>query len=89
MLDPVWFSDEFQLLELFNFVRPDSRASDFAKSLIGYAKTCAEGLGIDLMIGVLSNERMEAKVRLYGRMLPKAGELFCYRPARVEQVEAA
>lgn len=38
------------------------------------------------MIGVISNERMEAKVSLYGRMLPKAGEFFCYRPVAVAEM---
>lgn len=89
LIDGVWFSDEYQLLELFNFVRADCRASDFARSLITYAKSCADGLGVDLTIGVISNVRMEAKVRLYGRLLPKAGEFFVYRPTAAESAEAA
>ena len=79
-LEPVWFSQDYQLSELFNFVRPEHRRSGYAKALILYAKQCADALGIDLMIGVLSNIRMEAKVRLYGRLVPKAGEFFVYRP---------
>lgn len=81
MLDAIWFSDEFQLVELFNFVREDARRSDYAKQMIKFAKTCAEGTGLDLMIGVLSDKRMETKVKLYGRMLPKRGEFFVHRPA--------
>lgn len=80
-LEPIWFSQDYQLAELFNYVRPEHRKSGYAKALISYAKSCADSLGIDLMIGVLSNIRMEAKVRLYGRLVPKAGEFFVYRPA--------
>lgn len=80
LLDGVWYSDEYQLLELFNFVHPDHRKSTYAQDLINYAKKCADELGIDLTIGVIANERMAAKVRLYGRLLPKAGEFFIYKP---------
>jgi hypothetical protein len=84
LLDPVWYSSEFQLLELFNFVRKDSRSGKLglAQTMISYAKTCADELNIDLTIGVLSNIRMEAKVRIYGRLLPKAGEFFVYSPPK-------
>lgn len=89
LIDPVWYSDQLQLLELFNFVRPDARQSGSAKQLILYGKKCADETGLDLMIGVLSNIRMEGKVRLYGRLLPKAGEFFCYRPSSPSRSEAA
>lgn len=83
LIDPVWYSDEFQLLEIFNFVREDSRRSSFARDLINYAKRCADETGLDLTIGVLSNVRMAAKVRLYSRLLPKGGEFFVYSPSRL------
>jgi hypothetical protein len=85
LLDPVWYSSDYQLLELFNFVRSDSRSAKLglAQLMISYAKKCADDLQIDLTIGVLSNVRMEAKVRIYGRLLPKAGEFFVYSPKRL------
>src|SRR5271154_420872 len=48
-LDPIWYSDDFQLLELFNFVREDSRKSDYAKRMIEFAKSASDKLQIDLM----------------------------------------
>lgn len=81
LIDPIWWSDEFQLLELFNFVREDHRKSNYAKQLIQYAKHAAERTGLDLTIGVLANKRTEAKVKLYSRQLPKVGEFFCYSPS--------
>ena len=82
LLDPVWYSNEYQLLELFNFVRSDSRSAKlgYAVHLIEYAKARSDELNIDLTIGVLSNIRMEAKVRIYSRLLPKAGEFFVHSP---------
>lgn len=83
---PIWFSDDWQLVELFNFVHPDHRKSTYARDLIEYAKRCADQLGVILMIGVTTNVRMEAKVRLYQRLLPKAGEYFVYRPGSDQHV---
>jgi GNAT superfamily N-acetyltransferase len=74
----LWYSDDWMLEEMFNFVHPDHRRSSHAKRLIEYAKECATHLGIPLMIGVLSNHRTEAKVRLYERLLPKSGAYFIF-----------
>lgn len=74
----IWYSDDWMLEEMFNFVHPDHRRSTHAKRLIQFAKDTADHLKIPLMIGVLSNERTEAKVRLYERMLPKSGAYFVY-----------
>ena len=78
LIDEVWYSEERQILELWNYVRQDSRKSDYAKKMIEFAKKCADGLELDLTIGVLSDKRMEAKVKLYQRQLPKAGEFFVH-----------
>lgn len=77
---PIWYSDEFQLMELVNFVHPDHRRSNYAKQLISFGKWASDQMSIDLMIGVLTNVRTEAKCRLYSRMLPKNGEFFVYHP---------
>jgi GNAT superfamily N-acetyltransferase len=81
MLEPIWYSDDWQLLEFFNYVRPDARRSNFAKHLLDYGKQCADRLGVDFTCGVFSNIRTEAKCRLYRRMLTKMGEFYCYSPA--------
>lgn len=81
-LEPVYYSDEHQLLELWNYVRPDCRRSDYAKRLIQFAKRCADETGLHLTIGVISDTRLEAKARLYARELPKGGVFFIYKPAK-------
>ena len=86
LIDEVWYSEERQILELWNYVRQDSRRSDYAKKMIEFAKKCADGLELDLTIGVLSDKRMEAKIRLYQRQLPKAGAFFIHHgKKRIEQ----
>ena len=75
---PVYYSDDVQLYEKFAFVRPDSRKSDFAKRLIYFARRCADETGIDLLIGIISDVKLEAKKRLYHRHLPEGGAWFCY-----------
>jgi GNAT superfamily N-acetyltransferase len=79
-----WYTKENHLEELFNYVRPDARESDHAKTLIAFAKECAEKIGIPLVIGVLTNKQMAPKVRLYRRILgTPAGAFFVHnRPAR-------
>jgi len=75
----MWYTTDEHLEECFNYVRPDCRKSDYAKQLIQYAKTCADGLQIPLLIGVLANKRTSAKVRLYQRYLGvPAGAFFVY-----------
>lgn len=80
VLEAPWYSDDFGLYELFNFVHPAHRASNYAKSLIVFAKAQSDKLSIPLDIGVLSNIRTEAKCRLYRSILPKIGEFFRYVP---------
>lgn len=80
LIEPIWYSEDWQLLEFFNYVRPDARKSTYASDLIRYAKKCSDDLGLDLTIGVFSNIRTDAKIRLYSRLVPKMGAFFCYSP---------
>jgi hypothetical protein len=74
-----WYTSEFHLDELWNYVSPEHRKSNYADILIRYAKHCSDELKIPLFIGVLTNKRMEAKVRLYRRRLGMpAGAFFVY-----------
>lgn len=85
-----WYSDDITLDEYLNFVDPSHRASDHAKSLIGYAKHMVDQIRLKhstlrLVIGVLSTKRAAAKVRLYERQLTPAGAFFLYpAPENIE-----
>jgi hypothetical protein len=83
---PIWYSDEFQLMELVAFVHPACRNRRYDRQLIAFAKWCSEQMTMDLTIGILTNVRTEAKVRLYERQLPKSGAFFVYRPNNGGQI---
>lgn len=80
LIEPIWYSDEWHLVEFFNYVRPEYRRMGFANDLVAYAKSCSDQINLDLFIGVMNNVRTEAKCRLYRRWIPKAGEFFYYAP---------
>jgi GNAT superfamily N-acetyltransferase len=80
IVDEIWYSPDYQLLELSLFVDPQYRKSTLAKQLMAFSKAASEGLKLDLTIGVLSNDRTAAKVRLYQRQFKTAGAYFLYRP---------
>lgn len=78
-----WYSDEITLDEYLNFVDPEHRNSNHAKTLIAYAKYMVDQIrlthqNLKLIIGVLSTKRAAAKVRLYERQLTPAGAFFVY-----------
>jgi hypothetical protein len=82
LIDTFWYTDDWSLHEIFNFVRPQYRKSTFAKDLINFGKRCSDELAIPLAIGVVSNNRTRAKLALYERQLgPPVGGYFLYRPA--------
>jgi hypothetical protein len=75
-----WYSRQPYLVELFNFVHPEHRRSNHAKALIDFAKSCTDDK-LKLVIGIISNERTKAKVKLYERSLGQpAGAFFVYPP---------
>lgn len=77
-LEQLSYTDDWSLVEQFNYVAPDHRRSTYARQLIAYAKQVSDQMHIPLMVGILSNKRTEAKVRLYEQLLDKAGVYFCY-----------
>ena len=78
IIDKYWYSKEWFLCELFNYVPPEYRKSTRAKSMLSFAKDCSNKMKVPLVIGIISNIRTEAKIKLYERQLPKAGAFFVY-----------
>lgn len=77
----MWYSDDLVLEEKAVFIHPDYRAAKGgrARRLLEFAKQTADGLSMPLVIGVLSNWKTEAKVRLYERQFGKpSGAFFLY-----------
>ena len=77
----MWYSDAWMLEEKAIFVDPEFRSAKGgrARRLCDFSKKVADELNLPLIIGVLSNHRTEAKVKLYERSFgPPAGAFFLY-----------
>mgnify|MGYP003353628820 FL=1 len=75
-----WYSYDDQVQELALFVDPEHRKTNYAKQLMIFSKKTSEVLNLQLSIGVIANEKTEAKVRLYHRQFPQSGVSFRYNP---------
>lgn len=77
----MWYSDSLVVEEKAIFIAPEFRSAKGgrAKRLCDFSKQVSDTLGIPLIIGVLSNSRTEAKVRMYERQFgPPSGAFFLY-----------
>jgi hypothetical protein len=77
----MWYSSEKVLEEKGIFIHPDFRSSRAhrGRRLCEFSKRVADQLGMPLIIGILSNDRLEAKARLYERQFGKpSGTFFLY-----------
>jgi hypothetical protein len=88
-IEEVYYSQDQEIVERWNFVRPDCRKTDYAKQMIRFAKRCAAETGLVTSLGIISDERLAAKRRLYERELSLAGYWFTIRPKRAEEAAAA
>ena len=89
---PMWYSDANVLEERAIFIHPEFRSAKGgrARRLCEFSKRAADTLEMPLMIGVLSNHRTEAKVRLYERQFGKpSGAFFLYNARTGTQRVAA
>lgn len=66
-----WYTDDEVLEERAIFVHPEFRSAKGGRAarLLEFSMKASDELGLPLMIGILSNQRTEAKVRLYKRYL--------------------
>lgn len=73
-----WYTNDRHIEEYVVYVDPECRRSNHARALVAWCKLQSDRANIPLLTGIISNERTEAKVRLYERMLPKVGAFFLY-----------
>jgi len=88
----MWYSDAVVVEEKAIFIYPEFRAAKGgrARRLCEQSKRVADSLGIPLIIGVLSNSRTAAKVRMYERIFgPASGAFFLYGVKTGEWAHAA
>lgn len=72
-VEELWYSSEPSLVERAIFVHPDYRSAKGgrARKLCEFAKQASMLLELPLVIGILSSQRTESKVRLYERQFGK------------------
>lgn len=80
LVSEMWYTDQPCLEELFNYVVPEFRASNRAVQLVEFAKSVSNKMRLPMLIGIVSNIRTEAKVRLYDRKLSRAGAFYLHQP---------
>lgn len=68
-VEPLWYSSDLSVVERAIFVAPEYRAAKGGRAarLCDFAKKVSSELSYPLVIGILSSQRTEAKVRLYER----------------------
>jgi hypothetical protein len=84
-----YYTWQLHLEELWNFVSPEFRRTNYADILLKYADHCQKSLGIPLVIGVCTSSRMEAKVRKYRRHFGMPSGAFFVSGAPPEYFERA
>lgn len=89
MLDSYWYTHDRHLGEYLVYVDPECRKTHHARALVAWMKEQSERTHLPLLTGIISNERTDAKVRLYQRMLPRVGAFFLYNPNSIHSSSAA
>jgi len=87
----MWYSDDRILEEKALFIHPEYRNAKGgrARRLCEFAKRAADNLEIPLLIGVLSNNRTVAKIRMYERQFGEPSGAFFLYNGRTGSVQAA
>lgn len=79
VMDTWWYTSQFALNERWNFVHPDHRKTTHAKRLLEFSKWVSECIGVPVLMGIISTERTEAKIRLLRRQMGEPiGAFFSY-----------
>jgi hypothetical protein len=68
-ISEMYYTEDWHLTELWNYVEPEFRVSRNAEAMIEFGKACANKMGIPFFTGIITNKQMAGKVRLYRRLL--------------------
>jgi hypothetical protein len=89
MVSDFYYTDDWHLAELWNFVDEPYRKSKDIEALIEFGKGCSLKMNIPYLTGIITNKQMAGKVRKYRRLLGHpAGAFFIYNaPWKSEPME--
>lgn len=82
--EEMWYSNEPSLVERAVFVHPDFRSAKGGRAarLVEFAKQAATNLGMPLVIGIISSQRTEAKIKMYQRHLGEPSGAYWIWPSK-------
>lgn len=81
-----WWSDEWYLFEVCNYVHPDHRRSSHIDDLIDFERWLADEMSAQygrrtyLLAGVMGTRRLRAKIAMYWRRMTEVGRAYLYPP---------
>lgn len=79
LFSEMYYTRDWHLAELWNFVDDGFRCTRNAEALIEFGKRSAKEIGVPFITGIITNNRTAGKVRLYRRMLGyPAGAFFVF-----------
>jgi hypothetical protein len=88
VIDRMYYTDDNHLTELWIHVGKPYRNSRNAEALIGFGKSCSDKIGIPWVTGIITNNRVAGKVRLYRKFLGfPAGAFFIHNAPWAPGVE--
>lgn len=84
-----YYTDDWHLAELWNFVDEPYRKSRNAEALVMFGLECSKLMGIPFLTGIITNKQMSGKVRLYQRLLghPSGAFFICNSPWKSEPLD--
>lgn len=74
----LWYTNEWFLDELWNYVHPDYRNTNHGNTLTEFAKQKSHDIGLPLLMGIVTRKRLAPKMRMYQRKLSQIGAWFVY-----------
>jgi hypothetical protein len=84
VISDYYYTNDWHLAELWNYVLTPYRRSRNAEALIEFGKKCSDEIGVPYITGIITNDRVIEKVRLYRRRLGMpAGAFFVHNGAWV------
>lgn len=77
------YAEEWHLQDICAYTHKDHRRSNHANDLLEFGKWISEQMKLPLIIGILTEKKLEAKKRFYQRHVKEVGALFMHNPIAI------
>lgn len=79
-ISSLWYTGEVHLEEYIVYVHPEYRTKGHAGRLLQWMIDISEQMGVPIITGIITRDRMEAKVRMYKKKFTPVGQYFLHMP---------